>query len=113
MVGVYFEVAAVIIALVLLGEWLESVARGKTSMAIRQQPRLAPKTARRIRADGTDEDVPLETLVAGDRVRVRPGEKVPVDGRILEGKSSVDESMLTGSRYPSIRGPVIVSWARP
>jgi Cu+-exporting ATPase len=104
MVGVYFEVAAVIIALVLLGEWLELVARGKTSLAIRHLLGLAPKTARRIRADGTDEDVPLENLAAGDRVRVRPGEKVPVDGRIVEGASSFDESMLTGEPLPVDKG---------
>ena len=89
MVGVYFEVAAAIVALVLLGEWLELAARGRTSLAIRQLLGLAPKTARRVRADGTEEDVPLEALVVGDRVRVRPGEKVPVDGRVLEGRSSV------------------------
>ncbi len=105
MVGVYFEVAAVIITLVLLGEWLELVARGKTSMAIRQLLGLAPKTARRIREDGTDEDVPLEHLVVGDRVRVRPGEKVPVDGSILEGKSTINESMLTGEPLPVDKGP--------
>ncbi|MEJ0038048.1 MAG: copper-translocating P-type ATPase [Gammaproteobacteria bacterium] len=105
MVGVYFEVAAAIIALVLLGEWLELAARGKTSTAIRQLLGLAPKTARRVRADGTDEDVPLESLAVGDRVRVRPGEKVPVDGRILEGRSTLDESMLTGEPLPVDRGP--------
>jgi Cu+-exporting ATPase len=105
MVGVYFEVAAVIIALVLLGEWLELAARGKTSAAIRQLLGLAPKTARRVRPDGTDEDVPLEALAVGDRVRVRPGEKVPVDGRILEGRSTIDESMLTGEPLPVDRGP--------
>jgi Cu+-exporting ATPase len=100
MVGVYFEVAAAIVALVLLGEWLELGARGRTSAAIRQLLGLAPKTARRVRHDGTDEDVPLEALAVGDRVRVRPGEKVPVDGRILEGRSTVDESMLTGEPLP-------------
>lgn len=105
MVGVYFEVASVIITLVLLGEWLELSARGRTSAAIRQLLNLAPKTARRIRADGTEEDVPLDAVVAGDRIRVRPGEKIPVDGRILEGRSTVDESMLTGEPLPVDKGP--------
>jgi Cu+-exporting ATPase len=105
MVGVYFEVAATIVALVLLGEWLELAARGRTSAAIRQLLGLAPKTARRVRHDGTDEDVPLEALAVGDRVRVRPGEKVPVDGRILEGRSTVDESMLTGEPLPVDKEP--------
>ena len=105
MVGVYFEVAAVIVALVLLGEWLELGARGRTSQAIRQLLGLAPKTARRVRADGTEEDVPLEALLVGDRVRVRPGEKVPVDGRIVEGRSTFDESMLTGEPLPVDKGP--------
>jgi Cu+-exporting ATPase len=100
MVGVYFEVAAVIIALVLLGEWLELAARGRTSAAIRQLLGLAPRTARRIGEDGLEEDVPLEALARGDRVRVRPGEKIPVDGHVLEGRSSVDESMLTGEPLP-------------
>jgi Cu+-exporting ATPase len=105
MVGVYFEVAAVIIALVLLGEWLELAARGRTSAAIRQLLGLAPKTARRVRADGSDEDVPLEALAVGDRVRVRPGEKIPVDGHVIEGRSSVDESMLTGEPLPVDKAP--------
>ena len=105
MVGVYFEVAAVIVALVLLGEWLELKARGRTSQAIRQLLGLSPKTARRVRADGTEEDVPLEALLVGDRVRVRPGEKVPVDGRIVEGRSTFDESMLTGEPLPVDKGP--------
>jgi Cu+-exporting ATPase len=100
MVGVYYEVAAVIIALVLLGEWLELAARGRTSAAIRQLLGLAAKTARRIEADGTEGDVPLEEIRVGDRVRVRPGEKVPVDGRIEEGRSTFDESMLTGEPLP-------------
>jgi Cu+-exporting ATPase len=100
MVGVYYEVAAVIIALVLLGEWLELAARGRTSAAIRQLLGLAPKTARRINADGTEADVPLEDIHVGDRLRVRPGEKVPVDGRIEEGHSTFDESMLTGEPLP-------------
>lgn len=104
MVGVYFEVAAMIVALVLLGEWLELAARGRTSAAIRQLLGLSPKTARRLASDGTEEDVPLEALVVGDRVRVRPGEKVPVDGRVLSGGSSVDESMLTGEPLPVEKG---------
>ena len=99
-VGVYFEAAAAIIALVLLGEWLELAARGRTSLAIRQLLGLAPKTARRVLTDGAEEDVALEALVFGDRIRIRPGEKVPVDGRILEGRSSFDESMLTGEPLP-------------
>ena len=105
MLGVYFEVAAVIIALALLGEWLELAARGRTSAAIRGLLSLAPKTARRIRKDDVEEDVPLESLAVGDRVRVRPGEKVPVDGRILEGQSTVDESMLTGESLPVDKRP--------
>jgi Cu+-exporting ATPase len=105
MVGVYYEVAAVIIALVLLGEWLELNARGKTSAAIRQLLGLAPKTARRIRPDGTEEDVSLDQIQVGDRVRVRPGEKVPVDGRIEEGRSTLDESMITGEPLPVDKGP--------
>jgi Cu+-exporting ATPase len=101
MVGVYFEVASTIVALVLLGEWLELRARGRTSAAIRQLLGLAPKSARRIRADGTEEDVPLDQVRVGDRLRVRPGEKVPVDGRVVEGHSSIDESMLTGEPMPT------------
>jgi len=105
MVGVYFEVGATIITLVLLGEWLELAARGRTSVAIRQLLGLAPKSARRIRSDGTEEDVPIETLVVGERVRVRPGEKIPVDGRVTEGRSAVDESMLTGEPLPVDKRP--------
>jgi Cu+-exporting ATPase len=105
MVGVYFEVAAAIIALVLLGEWLELRARGRTSSAIRQLLGLAPKTARRIRRDGLEEDIPLSELAIGDRVRIRPGEKVPVDGRIEDGHSAFDESMLTGEPLPVDKGP--------
>jgi Cu+-exporting ATPase len=99
MVGVYFEVAAAIVALALLGEWVELMARSHTSAAIRQLLRLAPKTARRI-SNGEEEDVPLESLVVGNRLRVRPGEKIPVDGRVVSGQSSVDESMLTGEPLP-------------
>jgi len=105
MVGVYFEVASAIIALVLLGEWLELRARGRTSAAIRQLLRLAPKTARRVNANGSEEDVPLGHVHAGDRLRVRPGEKIPVDGRVVEGRSSVDESMLTGEPMPVEKAP--------
>ncbi len=105
MVGVYFEVAAAIITLVLLGEWLELGARGRSSLAIRQLLGLAARSARRVLADGSDEDVPIEVLVPGDRVRVRPGEKVPLDGRILEGRSTFDESMLTGEPLPVDKGP--------
>jgi P-type Cu+ transporter len=105
MVGVYFEPAAVIVTLVLLGEWLELVARGRTSAAIRQLLRLAPKTARRIDSQGNEADVALEALVVGDRLRVRPGEKIPVDGRVVEGRASVDESMLTGEPFPIDKGP--------
>jgi Cu+-exporting ATPase len=100
MVGVYFEVASAIVALVLLGEWLELRARGRTSAAIRQLLGLAAKTARLVHADGTEEDVPLDHVHAGDHLRVRPGEKIPVDGLVLEGRSSVDESMLTGEPMP-------------
>jgi len=100
MAGVYFESAAVIITLVLLGEWLELLARSRTSAAIRELLGLSPKTARRLRADGGEEEVPLDSLSVGDRVRVRPGEKIPVDGRVIDGRSSVDESMLTGEPLP-------------
>jgi Cu+-exporting ATPase len=104
-VAVYFEAAAVIVSLVLLGQVLELKARGQTSAAIRALLGLAPKTARRIREDGTEEDIPLEQVIAGDRLRVRPGEKVPVDGTILEGKSSVNESMVTGEPIPVEKEP--------
>ena len=100
LVGAYFDVAAMIVALALLGEWLELQARGKTSAAIRQLLGLSPKTARRVAPSGDEQDVPLETLAVGDRVRIRPGEKIPVDGRIVSGRSSVDESMLTGEPLP-------------
>jgi Cu+-exporting ATPase len=105
MVGVYYEVAVTIITLVLLGEWLELRARGQTGAAIRQLLGLAPKTARRIEADGTERDVPLGHVHVGDRLRVRPGEKIPVDGRVIEGRSSVDESMLTGEPMPVDKAP--------
>lgn len=99
-VAVYFEAAAVIISLTLLGQVLELKARSQTSAAIRSLLGLAPKTARRIRADGSEEDVPLNHVHVGDMLRVRPGEKVPVDGVVVEGGSSVDESMLTGEPMP-------------
>ncbi len=99
-VPVYFEAAAVITVLVLLGQVLELRARDQTSGAIRALLDLAPKTARRIRADGSDEDVDLDQVVVGDRLRVRPGEKVPVDGDIVEGHVAIDESMVTGESMP-------------
>ncbi|MFZ3219815.1 MAG: copper-translocating P-type ATPase [Rhodoferax sp.] len=99
-VAVYFEAAAVIISLTLLGQVLELKARSQTSAAIKSLLGLAPKTARRIRADGSEEDVPLASVHVGDSLRVRPGEKVPVDGIVIEGGSAVDESMLTGEPLP-------------
>ena len=99
-VGVYYEAAAVIISLTLLGQLLELKARSQTSAAIRSLLGLAPKTARRINEDGTEEDVSLTRVHVGDSLRVRPGEKVPVDGSVVEGSSSVDESMLTGEPIP-------------
>ena len=99
-VAVYFEAAAVIISLTLLGQVLELKARSQTSAAIKSLLGLAPKTARRIREDGTEEDIPLNHVHVDDLLRVRPGEKVPVDGVVTEGGSSVDESMLTGEPIP-------------
>jgi len=104
-VAVYFEAAAVIVSLTLLGQVLELKARSETSAAIKALLGLAPKTARRINADGTEEDVPLSYVRRGDRLRVRPGEKVPVDGVVLEGESAVDESMLTGEPMPVTKRP--------
>jgi Cu+-exporting ATPase len=100
LIPVYYEAAAVVTVLVLLGQVLELRARAKTGDAIRALLKLAPKTARRIRADGTDEEVPLDQVHVGDRVRVRPGEAVPVDGAVTEGDSAVDESMVTGESMP-------------
>jgi Cu+-exporting ATPase len=104
-VGVYFEAAAVIVSLTLLGQILELRARSSTSAAIKALLRLAPPTARRLRADGSDEEIPLDQVQAGDRLRVRPGDKVPVDGIVLEGHSSVDESLLTGESLPVGKTP--------
>jgi Cu+-exporting ATPase len=102
-IALYFEAAAVITVLVLLGQVLELRARASTSGAIRALIDLAPKNARRMNDVGSDQDVPLDAVVAGDRLRVRPGEKVPVDGVILEGKSTIDESMLTGEPMPAAK----------
>jgi Cu+-exporting ATPase len=99
-VGVYFEAAAVIVTLILLGQVLELRARSQTGAAIKALLGLAPKTARKIDADGTEKDIPLEHVIKGDKLRVRPGEKIPVDGIVLEGTSSVDESMISGEPIP-------------
>jgi P-type Cu+ transporter len=103
-VAVYYEAAAVIVALVLLGQVLELRARSRTGAAIKALLGLAPKTARRIAEDGSESDVPLEQVEAGDLLRVRPGEKVPVDGTVVEGGSAVDESMVTGEPIPVEKG---------
>ena len=102
--AVYFDTAALIIALIMLGRWLEARAKGKTSEAIRRLMGLRPNTARLVR-DGREADVPIETVVPGDVILVRPGEKVPVDGEVIEGYSSVDESMLTGESMPVDKQP--------
>lgn len=99
-VGVYFEAAAVIVTLVLLGQVLELRARSKTGAAIKALLGLTPRTARRVSESGDEEDVPIDVIRPGDRLRIRPGEKVPVDGRVIEGHSSVDESMVTGEPVP-------------
>jgi Cu+-exporting ATPase len=99
-IGVYFEPAAVIVVLVLLGQVLELRARGRTSTAIRNLLGLAPTTARRVEADGREVDVPLEAVHPGDRLRVRPGDRVPVDGVVVDGRTNVDESMVTGEPVP-------------
>ena len=104
-VGVYFEAAAVIVTLVLFGQVLELRARSATNAAIKALLGLAPKTARRIGPDGSESDVPLDEVQIGDRLRVRPGEKVPVDGEVLEGRSAVDESMISGEPIPVEKNP--------
>jgi len=104
-VAAYFEAAGVIVTLILLGQVLELRARSQTSAAIRTLLGLAPATARRLRADGGEEDVPLAAVQVGDRLRIRPGEKVPVDGVVLEGASAVDESMMTGEPIPVEKHP--------
>jgi Cu+-exporting ATPase len=104
-VPVYFEAAAVIVTLVLLGQVLELRARERTGEALRELLALAPPSARRLRPDGTEEDVPLEAVRPGDRLRVRPGEKVPVDGVVLEGASAVDEALVTGEPIPVEKRP--------
>ena len=104
-VGTYFEASVVIVALVFFGQVLELRARERTGDAIRALLDLAPKTARRIEADGSESDVPLDSIVEGDRLRVRPGDAVPVDGVVIEGRSALDESMLTGESMPLEKGP--------
>ncbi len=104
-VGVYFEAAAVIVVLVLLGQVMELRARSQTGAAIKALLGLAPKTARKINDDGTEVDIPLEHVRRGDRLRVRPGEKIPVDGIVIEGTSNVDESMITGEPVPVQKKP--------
>jgi Cu+-exporting ATPase len=104
-VAVYFEPAAVIVTLILLGQVLELRARSQTGAAIKQLLGMAAKSARRIAGDGSESDVPLDALQVGDRLRVRPGEKVPVDGTVLEGKTSIDESMVTGEPIPIEKQP--------
>jgi Cu+-exporting ATPase len=101
----YFEAASVITVLVLLGQVLELRARGRTGNAIRALLGLAPKTARRLAVDGSESDVPLDHVLVGDRLRVRPGEKVPIDGVVLEGTSAVDEAMITGEAVPVEKRP--------
>lgn len=104
-VAIYFEAAAVIVTLVLFGQVLELKARSQTGAAIKALLGLTPKTARIIRGDGSEEDIPLDRVQPGDRLRVRPGEKVPVDGKVIEGLSSIDESMITGEPIPIEKNP--------
>ncbi|HVW65063.1 MAG TPA: copper-translocating P-type ATPase [Nitrosospira sp.] len=102
-VGTYFEAAAVIVTLVMLGDYLQTRAMGQTGRAIQQLLKLAPNLAWRLRNDGTEEQAPLEAIAVGDRLRVKPGEKIPVDGTVLEGSSRVDESMITGEPVPVVK----------
>ena len=102
-VGLYFEAASAIVTLVLLGQVLELKARGQTSLAIKALLGLAAKTARKINSDGSEQDIPLEQVQANDKLRVRPGEKIPVDGVVLSGESAVDESMVTGEPVPVVK----------
>src|SRR6516165_8659910 len=104
-VPLYFEAAAVIVTLVLLGQVLELRARSRTNSAIRALLALAPKRARLVRDDGSETDVALDAVIPGNRLRVRPGEKVPVDGVVLEGHSAVEESMITGEPIPAEKAP--------
>lgn len=104
-IGLYFEAASVIVTLVLLGQVMELKARGQTSAAIKALLGLAPKTARKIQSDGSEVDVPIEDILPGDQLRVRPGEKIPVDGIVVSGSSSVDESMVTGESIPVEKEP--------
>ena len=104
-VGTYFEAAAVIVTLVMLGDVLQLRAMGRTSRAIHQLLELAPNMAWRVHDDGTEEQVPIDSVHVGDRLRVKPGEKIPVDGEVLEGSSWVDESMITGESVPVAKGP--------
>ncbi len=99
MTGLHFEASGTIITLILLGKYLEAVAKGKTSEAIKKLAELQPRTAR-VERQGREEDIPIEKVVPGDLVVVRPGEKIPVDGKIIDGVSSLDESMLTGESLP-------------
>lgn len=102
-VGVYYEAAAVIVTLILLGQVLELKARSQTGQAIKKLLGLAAKSAKKILDDGSEKDVPLDEVQVGDKLRVRPGEKIPVDGTVLDGKSSVDESMITGEPIPVMK----------
>src|SRR5205823_13091556 len=104
-IGTYFEAAAVIVTLIMLGEVLQLRAIGKTSQAVRALLELAPNVARRIEADGREVEVSLNEVQVGDRLRVRPGEKLPVDGTCVEGSSNVDESMVTGEPIPVPKKP--------